>query len=212
MKRLNCLKRRFIRDKSFHELYKTFIHMLQKLSVRKAENEQIGKVWYIPHHEMTHQAKSGKVWVDWSAEFTRTSLNKKLTAGPDLTNQLVGVLTKFREEHTAYMADIKAMFQQVRVPENQRSLLTFLWWEHGDPRMEVEEFETCVHLSGGKSSPSCSNYALKRRRCCKNSLENFLCWWYAKVIPKCRESTRSDFQNKRIMCCWRFQLNKICQQ
>ena len=60
------------------------------------------------------------------------------------------------------MADIEAMLHQVRVPENWRSLLRFLWWEQGDPRMEIEEFEICVHLCGGKSSPSCSNYAIKR--------------------------------------------------
>ena len=28
--------------------------------------------------------------------------------------------------------------------------------------MEIEEFEMCFHLFGGKSSPSCSNYALKK--------------------------------------------------
>ena len=60
------------------------------------------------------------------------------------------------------MADIEAMLHQVRVPENQRSLLRFLWWEHGDPRTGVEEFEMCVHLFGGKASLNCSNYALKR--------------------------------------------------
>ena len=54
------------------------------------------------------------------------------------------------------------MFHQVRVPENQRSLWRFLWWEQGDPRIGIEEFEMCVHLFGGKSSPSCSNYALRR--------------------------------------------------
>ena len=55
MKRLNSLKRRFIRDKSFHEMYKTFIvDILQKGYARKAENEQIGKVWYIQHHGVTH--------------------------------------------------------------------------------------------------------------------------------------------------------------
>ena len=165
MKRLNSLNRRFIRDKSFHEMYKTFTDdMLQKGYARKAENELVGKVWYIPHHGVTHPAKPGKVRVvfDCSTEFGGASLNKQLIAGPDLTNQLVGVLTRFREEHIAYMADIEAMFHQVRVPENQRSLLRFLWWEQGDPRMEVEEFEMCVHLFGGKSSPSCSNYALRR--------------------------------------------------
>ena len=60
------------------------------------------------------------------------------------------------------MADIEAMFHQVRVVENQRGPLRFLWWERGVPRMEVEEFEMFFHLFGGKSSPSCSNYALKR--------------------------------------------------
>ena len=164
MKRLNSLKKRFIRDKSFHKMYKTFIEdMLQKGYARKAENEQVGKAWYIPHHGVTHPAKPGTVRViDCSAEFGRTSLNKPLIAGPDLTNQLVGVLTRFREEHIAYMVDIEAMFHQVRVPEIQRSLLRFLWWEHGNPRMEAEKFEMCVHLFGGKSSPSCSNYALNR--------------------------------------------------
>ena len=69
---------------------------------------------------------------------------------------------RLREEHIANMVDIEAMFHQVRVPENQKSLLRFVWWEHGDARMEVEKFEICVHLFGGKSSPSCKNYVLKR--------------------------------------------------
>ena len=108
MKRLNSLKRRFIRDKSFHEMYKTFIDdMLLKGYARKAENGQVGKVRYTG---VTHQAEPGKVRAVFgcSTEFGRTSLNKQLIARPDLTNQLVGVLTRFREEHIVYMADIEA--------------------------------------------------------------------------------------------------------
>ena len=64
MKRLNSLKRRFIRDKSFYEMYKVFIDdMLQKGYARKAENEQVGKEWYIPQHGVTHPSKPGKVRV-----------------------------------------------------------------------------------------------------------------------------------------------------
>ena len=45
MKRLNSLERRFIRDKSFDEMYKAFIDdMLEKGYARKTENEQFGKV------------------------------------------------------------------------------------------------------------------------------------------------------------------------
>ena len=110
----------------------------------------------IPHRGVRHPAKPEKVRVvfDCSGEFGGTPLNKQLIAGPDLANQLVGVLTRVREEHIAYMADIEAMFHQVRVLENQRSLLRFLWWEQGNPRMKIEKFEMCVHLFGGKSLPA----------------------------------------------------------
>ena len=59
MKWLNS-EESFIRDKSFHKMYKAFI-MLQKGYARKAENEQVGKIWHIPHHGVTHPAKPGKV-------------------------------------------------------------------------------------------------------------------------------------------------------
>ena len=94
-----------------------------------------------------------RVVFDCSVEFARISLNKEIIAGTDLTNQLVGVFARVKEERTAYMPDIEAMFLQVKVLENQRSLSRFLWQEYGDPRMEVKEFEMCVQLFGGKSSP-----------------------------------------------------------
>ncbi len=50
------------------------------------------------------------------------SLNTELLQGPDLTNSLVGVLLRFRQEPIAMMADIKSMYYQVRVP---RSDVTF---------------------------------------------------------------------------------------
>ena len=130
MKRLNCLKRRFIRDKSFHEMYKRFLDNISwKGYARKAENEQVGKVSNIPHHGVTHTAKTGtvRVFFNCSRELAGTSLKKQLTAGPDLTNQLVGVLTRFWEEHNAYMADREAMFDQMRVPGNGSWGLTQEW-------------------------------------------------------------------------------------
>ena len=113
-------------------MYKEFI---DKRYIRKAENGQVSKIWYMPHHEVTHPAKPGKVRVifDCSEQFVGTSLIKQLVTGPDLTIQLVGVLTRFQEEYAAHMADIEAIFHQVRILWNQRSLLSFLWWKHGDP-------------------------------------------------------------------------------
>ena len=50
-----------------------------------------------------------------------------MLSGSDLTNQLVGVMIKFRVGPVAFMADIQAMFYQLKVPEKQRSFLRFLW-------------------------------------------------------------------------------------
>ena len=90
-----------------------------------------GKTWYIPYHGVYHPSKPGKMRVvfDYSAEFKEVSLNKNLMSGPDLTNQIVGVPTRFCEEPVVIMGDIEPMFHQVMVPRGGgRSLLRFLWW------------------------------------------------------------------------------------
>ena len=96
------------------------------------------------------------------AEFKRTSLNKNLMSGPDLANQIVGVITRFREEPVAVISDTEYMFHQGLVREKDRSLLRFLWWENHDTRSKMLDFEMNVHVFGGTSSPSCCNYALKK--------------------------------------------------
>ena len=60
------------------------------------------------------------------------------------------------------MADIQAMYYQVKVPESQRSYLRYLWWKEGDINSEIADHEMCVHLFGAVSSLSSSNDALKR--------------------------------------------------
>ena len=57
-----------------------------------------GDAWYVPHHDVYHPHKPGKIRVvfDCSAKFVGLSLNSMLYKGPDLTNSFVGVLTRFR--------------------------------------------------------------------------------------------------------------------
>ena len=47
---------------------------------------------------------------DCSAEYEGEALNKHLLQGPDLTNKLVGVLSRFRQELVASMAGMKQCF------------------------------------------------------------------------------------------------------
>ena len=60
------------------------------------------------------------------------------------------------------MGDIDAMFHQVRVPDTQRHFLRFFWWPNGNLDGDLAEYKMNVHLFGAVSSPSCSNFVLRR--------------------------------------------------
>ena len=52
--------------------------------------------------------------------------------GLDLANSLVGVLTRFSKNKVALVADVKAMFHQIKVDARDQNALRFLWWTKGD--------------------------------------------------------------------------------
>ena len=169
LRRLNQLKRKFKTNQRYKDDYTVFMEKVlsngfaEEVPPVEAEASNEGKVWYIPHHGVYHPKKPTKIRVvfDCSAEFRNESLNKHLLQGPDLTNNLVGVLCRFRKEPVALMGDIEGMFHQVGVAEQDRDLLRFLWWKDGDLTKEPAEYRMTVHLFGATSSPACANYALK---------------------------------------------------
>ena len=68
------------------------------------------------------------------------------------------VLLCFRQFKYAIMADIQAMYHQVRKPVQDRNALRFMWRD-GDG---VIHYRMAVHLFGGSWCSSSSVYALKR--------------------------------------------------
>lgn len=97
-----------------------------------------------------------------AAKSSGTSLNDQLLKGPDLMNDLLGVLLRFRQNKVALVADVEAMLHQVRVIESDRDVLRFLWWKGGDLSKSPEEYRMCVHLFGATSSPCCAGKALQK--------------------------------------------------
>ena len=130
---------------------------------REEVSDKIRRVWYIPHHGVYHKKKPGKIRVvfDCSALYHGFSLNQQLLQGPDLTNNLTGVLCRFRMERIAFMCDIKAMFHQVKVDSSHPDYLRFLWWDDENFDSDPVEYRMTVHLFGATSSPGCANFALK---------------------------------------------------
>ena len=168
-KRLQSLTNRFLRDPELHAKYKGGIQeLLDKGYAEKVPKQEMsatpGRTWYLPHHNVVNENKPEKLRIvfDCAVTFGGTSLNKEVLQGPDFTNNLVGVLLRFREEPVAVMGDIEGMFHQVRVSPKDRDVLRFLWWKNGEIGGEVEVYRMCVHLFGGVWSPSCASFALRR--------------------------------------------------
>ena len=88
-------------------------------------------IWYLPHHSVTNVHKPEKVRVvfDCAAKYNGLSLNDKLMKGPTFMNNLVGVLIRFQKNRIALVADVEAMFHQVRVEPSHTNALRFLWWK-----------------------------------------------------------------------------------
>ena len=82
---------------------------------------------YIPQRCVTSSNKF-RIVFDCSAKSFNVSFNDKLLQGPQLTNSLMGVFLRFRQEPIAEVGDIKSMFHQVFVAEEDRDALRFLWF------------------------------------------------------------------------------------
>ena len=168
VRRLSSLRRRFSRDAELEERYRTVMEeYVAKGYAPKLTPEEAAvtgpRTWYLPHSPVLNPNKSGKVRIvfDAAAEYGGTSLNSNLLQGPDCTNNLVAVLLRFRQDHTAIVADIESMFQQVKVREQDQDSLRFLWWDGGTDE-HPKEYVMTVHIFAATDSPCTAISMLKR--------------------------------------------------
>ncbi|XP_074624387.1 uncharacterized protein LOC141882335 [Acropora palmata] len=149
--RASWLKKLLEKNPRLLDEYKAFVEEIvakgyaRKVPPHQRESGYQGKTWFIPHHGVYHPHKPGKIRVglNCSAKYQGKCLNDLLLKGPDLTNSLLGV-------------------HQVRVPDPDCSFLRFLWWPDGKLSCTVEEYQMTVHLFGTVSSPTCSNFAVRK--------------------------------------------------
>ena len=102
-----------------------------------------------------HPQKQDKILVvfDAASLHNAVSLDNQLLQGSDFTNSLLGILLRFRRYPIALVADIKGMFNQVKVPPEDSDALRFLWWEDSDLE-RPSEFQMTSHIFGATDSPS----------------------------------------------------------
>ncbi|XP_066983799.1 uncharacterized protein [Macrobrachium rosenbergii] len=137
-KRAQTLKRKLEADEAYRTSYTEQVekYIMKGYAERvpdEARQRRDGRVWYMPHHAVKHPMKPKvRVVFDLKARFGGHSLNDHLLQGPDLTNNLVGVLLRFRNGQFAVTADIKRCSTKLKYPLTTEACSRYLWWPEGD--------------------------------------------------------------------------------
>ena len=95
-----------------------------------------------------------------AAKYRNYSLNDQLLKDADLLSNLVSIVIRFRLGQFAVTSDIEQMFHQVRVREEDRDALRFLW--RGNPNNYIHDYKMNVHLFGKNDSPCVVNFVIKK--------------------------------------------------
>ncbi|XP_063636132.1 uncharacterized protein LOC134806742 [Cydia splendana] len=163
LKRLHTLERKLDRDANLKQQYNERVNNLLTSSyAERAATPPSGRTWYLPHFAVCNPEKPKiRLVHDAAATSHGRSLNDMLHTGPDFLQSLPGVIMKFRQHSIAVSADLKEMFMQIKIREEDRDALRFLW--RGDRREgEPEEYRMTSVIFGASSSP-CTALYIKNR-------------------------------------------------
>lgn len=152
LRRFMCLERKLERNKDMRVKYiekmRESIHMghmkLANVSPRPGE-----LVYYIPHHCIT---KKFRIVFDASCKSDKgISLNDVQMLGEKLQRDLHEIIMRFRRHKIAVCADIKKMFNQVKLDRQHWNLQRIFWRESKDE--PLREYWITVITFGVASSP-----------------------------------------------------------
>lgn len=99
---------------------------------------------------------------DSSAQCQGTSLNQVLLTGPNLTNDLLRILLRFRQGSVAVTVDIQQMFYGIFVQPDHRKILRFFCYKGNDMDNGLVEYQMKVHVFGNTTSPAIATYGLRK--------------------------------------------------
>ena len=126
LRRITHLQKCFLKESNFYKLYeakiKEYVINGHACKILNDNLQPAFRTWYLPHHATGNKFR---IVFDCEASFNGTFPNDNLLQGPDLTGNLLGVLTRFRGGPIALIADIRTMFHQVKFSPEDRDSLRF---------------------------------------------------------------------------------------
>jgi len=157
-------ERKLMKNPLHHEAFNNNVKDLIAQNFLREANDQDMKgnwpnVWYLPMslviNENKHPPKMRNVY-DASAVYKGTSLNANLLKGPDLLINIITPLIQMRMNKIAFTADVKAMFNMVKICPRDQQCQRVLFRESCD--LPMKTYISTVMLFGPTSSPFTSQY------------------------------------------------------
>ena len=141
----------------------TELNFARKLSKEEITNHK-GPVHYIAHYEVVRPEKKStpvRIVFNSSASYQGHKLNDYWFKGPDLLNNLFGVVLRFRENEVAISGDISKMYHRVLIPKADQDVHRFLWRNLETDR-EPDVYAKTVLTFGDKAAPAMAQIALRK--------------------------------------------------
>lgn len=157
MQRLKSLERKFEKNPGLKERYVEALteHIQKYATLVPADEIACEHCFYLPHAAVIREEKTTtktRIVFDASAkDKTGVSLNDRLLPGPAIHPDITGILMRFRCKRVALVGDIKKMFLQVRLFDEDKKFHRFLWRE--DPSQPIRHYQMSVMTFGLADSP-----------------------------------------------------------
>ena len=168
-KKLEATERRLIKNTEHAQAYnKQMVEMSEMEFSRKLSEKELveykGPVHYISHHAVLRpKSKSTPVRIVFnsSAVFQGHRLNDYWMKGPDLLNDLFGVVLRFRENEVAFIGDISKMYHRILIPEADQHVHKFLW-RNLETERAPDVYVKTVLTFGDNPAPAMAQTALRK--------------------------------------------------
>ena len=168
-KRLQSTSHRLLKNLSQAEAYHTqMMEMCEMGFARKLSTEEMekyhGPVHYISHHAVIRPEKKStplRIVFNSSATYQGHQLNSYWMKGPDLLNNIFGVILRFRENAVAVIGDISKMYHRILIPERDQHVHRYLWRDLKTDRVPDVYVKTVLTF-GDKPAPAMAQIALRK--------------------------------------------------
>ena len=169
-KRLEATERRLKKNPEHATAYNKQMNKMCEMGfARKLTEDELtsyqGPVHYISHHKIVRPGNRStpiRIVFNSSSSYQGHVLNDYWMKGPDLLNDLFGVILRFRERECALMGDLSKMYHRVLIPEVPDQHVHRYLWRNMETERPPDVYVKTVLTFGDKPAPAMAQIALRK--------------------------------------------------